>query len=122
MEFKNRLELAMQRSGMTAAELSRISGIREGAISSYRKGTYKATQSNLERLAEALHVTIPWLMGVAPDTIEIKEEPDTTMDDELLDAKLIRRLVELTPSEREKVDSFVQGLLAAREGAASPRG
>lgn len=56
------------------------------------------------------------------DTIEIKEEPDITMDDELLDAKLIRRLVELTPSELEKVDSFVQGLLAAREGAASPRG
>ena len=56
------------------------------------------------------------------DTIEIKEEPDTTMDDELLDAELIRRLVELTPSELEKVESFVQGLLAAREGAASPRG
>lgn len=117
MDFKDRLELAMQRSGITAAELSRVSGIREGAISSYRKGLYKATQSNLERLAEALHVSIPWLMGVVPDeedTIEINKEPDISMDDELLDAELIRRLVQLTPSELEKVDSFVQGLLAAR--------
>lgn len=125
MDFKDRLELAMQRSGITAAELSRVSGIREGAISSYRKGLYKATQSNLERLAEALHVSIPWLMGVVPDeedTIEINKEPDISMDDELLDAKLIRSLTKLTPSELEKVDSFVQGLLAARGGAAFPRG
>lgn len=117
MDFKDRLELAMLRSGMSAAELSRVSGIRESAICSYRKGLYKATQSNLERLAEALHVSIPWLMGVVPDdedTIEINKEPTTQLDDELLDLELIRRLTQLTPTELEKVDSFVQGLLAGR--------
>lgn len=117
MEFKDRLELAMKRRGMTAAELARASGVKEGPISRYRTGQYQAKQGNLERLAEALHVSIPWLMGVVPDeedTIEINKEPDISMDDELLDAELIRRLVQLTPSELEKVDSFVQGLLAAR--------
>lgn len=33
-----------------------------------------------------------------------------------LDMSLIKRLVQLTPDEMEKVDAFVQGLLASRQG------
>lgn len=33
-----------------------------------------------------------------------------------LDVSLIKRLVQLTPDEMEKVDAFVQGLLASRQG------
>ena len=61
--FKNRLNDAIATRKISAAELSRISGVNEGAISQYRKGAYKATQENLERLAKALNVSIPWLMG-----------------------------------------------------------
>ena len=38
----------------------------------------------------------------------------TVTDEELLDDELISRLCQLTPEEMEKVDAFVQGLLAAR--------
>lgn len=61
--FKNRLNTAIAAKGITAAELSKISGVNEGAISQYRKGAYKATQRNLEKLSIALGVPIPWLMG-----------------------------------------------------------
>lgn len=62
-EFKNRLNEAITIRKISAAELARIAKVNEGAISQYRKGKYKATQENLERLAKALNVSIPWLMG-----------------------------------------------------------
>lgn len=56
--FKDRLEEAMSMRNMTAADLSKITGIGEGAISQYRKGAYKATQRNLEKISSALSVPI----------------------------------------------------------------
>lgn len=64
-EFKDRLEEGLQMREMTPAELSKQTGIGEGAISQYRKGAYKASQRNLEKIAQALRVSIPWLMGVS---------------------------------------------------------
>lgn len=64
-EFKDRLEQALIMRDMKPAELARKTGIGEGAISQYRKGQYKATQRNLEKIANVLHVSIPWLMGVS---------------------------------------------------------
>lgn len=72
-EFKDRLNEALDMRNMTAAELSRLSGVNEGAISQYRKGSYKANQQSLEKIAKALNVSIPWLMGadVKSDVITI---------------------------------------------------
>lgn len=61
--FQERLEEALQNKNISPAELSRVSGVNEGAISQYRKGKYKATQPQLEKLSKALNVSIPWLMG-----------------------------------------------------------
>lgn len=62
-EFRDRLEEGLRLRDMSPAELSRRTGIGEGAISQYRKGAYKATQRNLEKIAEVLAVPIAWLMG-----------------------------------------------------------
>lgn len=48
------------------------------------------------------------LQGIKKDT------PTGNADERDLDASLIRRLVQLTPEEMEKVDAFVQGILASR--------
>lgn len=66
-EFKDRLESALAMRDMTPAELSRRTGIGEGAISQYRKGGYKASQRNLEKISKALRVSITYLMGVSED-------------------------------------------------------
>nr|DAX98289.1 MAG TPA: Repressor protein CI [Caudoviricetes sp.] len=63
--FQNRLNEALALRNMTAAELSRISGVNEGAISQYKRGKYKASQPNIEKIAKYLNVSIPWLMGVS---------------------------------------------------------
>lgn len=49
------------------------------------------------------------------DLIEDKENQPTETDGLTeLDCEIIGRLTQLTPEEMEKVDAFVQGLLAAR--------
>lgn len=68
-EFKDRLEEALTMRNMKPAELSKLTGIGEGAISQYRKGAYKATQRNLEKISKVLNVPVSWLMG-STDTLE----------------------------------------------------
>ena len=74
--FRDRLEMALTTSGLTAADLSRITGINEGAISQYRKGAYKASQRTLEKLASALSVSIPWLMGLDDNDLFANKYPE----------------------------------------------
>ena len=75
--FCDRLNEAIERAELSSAELSRRTGIGEGAISCYRNGTYKAGQKNVQKLAMALNVSIPWLMGLdvemAPSAHELKQ-------------------------------------------------
>lgn len=66
-DFKDRLEEALSIRNMKPSELSKRTGIGEGAISQYRKGAYKATQRNLEKISKALDFSIPWLMGITDD-------------------------------------------------------
>lgn len=63
--FQERLIEAMELRQISAAELSRVSGVNEGAISQYKKGKYKANQLSVEKLAKCLNVSIPWIMGVS---------------------------------------------------------
>ena len=76
-EFKDRLAEAMNIRDISAAELSRISGVNEGAVSQYRAGKYKASQRSLDKLARALNVSIPWLMGAdVPMDENIRSAPN----------------------------------------------
>ena len=65
--FAGRLNEALKMKDMLPAELHRITKISEAQISAYRKGAYKASQRNIEKLANALDVSIPWLMGLIDD-------------------------------------------------------
>lgn len=80
--FKDRLNEALSMRNMTAAELSRLSGIDEGTLSNYKKGKYEPKQRKLESLAIALNVSIAWLMGAdVPMEKEYKLVPPTVTDD-----------------------------------------
>lgn len=61
--FAERLQEALEIRGMKAVDLANKSGVPQSEISSYKSGRYAASQKNLQRLAEALDVSIPWLMG-----------------------------------------------------------
>lgn len=61
--FGERLKEALDKRNLSAAELSRRTGISEGMISQYKSGAYVAKQKKLELFSKALNVSIPWLMG-----------------------------------------------------------
>lgn len=61
--FSERLKQGLKEKGLKAADLSRMSGVSESIISNYRAGRFEASQVNLQKIAEAMDVSIPWLMG-----------------------------------------------------------
>jgi len=63
-EFKDRLVQAINYRRMSAAELSRRTGISESTISQYKSGYAKPKEKKLAILANALHVSPTWLMGL----------------------------------------------------------
>lgn len=61
--FASRLTEALQIRKMSAAELSRKTGVAEGTISSYKKGVYEAKQDRVLEFSRVLNVNPAWLMG-----------------------------------------------------------
>ena len=61
--FAERLDKALNLRKMKPADLARATGLTEGQISAYRKGTYEAKQKSIYLIAKALNVSEPWLMG-----------------------------------------------------------
>ena len=70
--IKNRLAEALRLRDMTAAELSRRSGIDKGSISNYLKGKFNPKQNAIGSMAKALNVSPAWLMGY-PVTLDGNE-------------------------------------------------
>ena len=61
--FQNRLNKAIALRGISAAELARMTNLSKAQISQYTNGIYIAKQVALYKLAVALDVSEPWLMG-----------------------------------------------------------
>jgi len=66
-KFASRLKIAIEKCDISAAELSRRTGIAKGTISNYLTGRYKAAQDNLYSLSKALNVSESWLAGYDED-------------------------------------------------------
>ena len=95
---KSRIREAMERKGMRQADLSKITGIDKGQISSYLSGKYVPKQDNIFLLAKALCVSEAWLMGY-----DHKSEADALKD-------MFEKLDEI---DRAKVESYIDWLLSA---------
>ena len=72
-EFQYRLQKAIAEKGITASELSRLSGVGKADISNYINGKYLAKADKVVKLAHALGVDPGWLMtGEEPVSDEYK--------------------------------------------------
>lgn len=76
----------------------------------WKRGKSQPNADQLQIVADILGTTPEYLTGET----DVKEKP--TLNEDELDKMLIALLKELTPEESVKAASFVQGLLAAREG------
>lgn len=73
--FATRLQEALDMNHMTAAELSRKTGISRGAISQYLSGTISAKADKVKAISQVLNVSPVWLMAFdVPTQEELDEE------------------------------------------------
>ena len=102
-----------KQKGISAEDLAEKIGMNRATYYRYESGDLKNLKfDKIQKIAEAL--------DVYPVDLVVWEEEKPVLNEDELDDELIRRLMLLTPEEIEKVDAFVQGILATRGAAASP--
>ena len=107
IEFMYRLRMAMQDKGLTASELSRLSGVGKSDISYYLKGKYVPKQDKCYMLAKALDVDPGWLMTGFGPSKEIYEALEALADEaenipQTKEAKIISGGIDKMPPERRE--------------------
>ena len=78
-------------------------------VSEWEAGKTKSFRNYLYVVSAKYNVSVEWRKGETDE-----KNPPVPEDERILDEELISRLVSLTPEEMQKVDAFVQGLLANR--------
>ena len=71
--FAKRLNAALEKNNMRPADLAEKTGIGKSAISQYMSGAFKPKQVRTEKIANALGVSVAYLMGYDEPAIEIEQ-------------------------------------------------
>lgn len=109
-KFVDRFNKRLSMINMSAAQLSRSTGISEAVISQYRSGKYEPKQDRLETFAIALNVSEAWLMGF---DVPMEREPfDKTKE---LNEKILFLLDKLSPEQKMLLIAQMKGIIAAAE-------
>lgn len=88
-------------------DVAALLGIDRTTYAKYESGASEPNYETLLKLAEIFGVSTDYILGR-------DEKKPAPISESELDAELIERLTHLTPEEKDKVDAFVQGLLASR--------
>lgn len=101
-------------------------GFKRSVVTRWKNGTVPR-QATLQKIAKYFDCSVEELTadGSFPHgyqallnaraELALEKAKKPAPDWDRLDAELVERLTALTPGERDKVDAFVQGLLASRE-------
>lgn len=109
-KFVDRFNKRLSMINMSAAQLSRSTGISEAVISQYRSGKYEPKQDRFETFAIALNVSEAWLMGF---DVPMEREPfDKTKE---LNEKILFLLDKLSPEQKMLLIAQMKGIIAAAE-------
>lgn len=111
--FKIRLKELRESKGMTQRDFAAEFGVSKGTVGMWESGAREPkTIDEINRIADYFGVSTDYLLGRK----EEKEKPiPEGGDGPTLDKRLVDRLVQLTPAELEKVEAFVQGMIAERK-------
>lgn len=68
-KFTDRLKAARERRGLSQTDLAKLTGLQPSAVSHFETGNRAPSFDNLKRLADALGVSIDYLLGrsASPD-------------------------------------------------------
>ena len=124
-KFAKRFDDILYEKRMTAADISKKTGISEASMSKYRKGIHIPQGQNLKSIADALNVSVDYLLGSdgSMTTEEMKgvvfnfdaKNPDSvpSIDSPVLDYELniIEKLPMLTDEAKQLISLTVDALV-----------
>lgn len=116
MTISERIFERLEQLDMTQKELSKRTGIKETAISEWRKKKTNPSSEKIMPICEALNVTPEWLLSGIDAAGSRKDHMDyfiVNKDTEI--GKLISCYNELDPSFRERVMGYAQAFNSLRE-------
>lgn len=120
-----RMKATMEKLDISAAELSRRTGIRSSSISDYLTGKYAPKQDKIDLIAEALGVSPVWLMGwddenglknamrffdATPEPDDVEEELPV-LDDPEIRALARKDNVKSNPEKTKKLKQLIKIML-----------
>lgn len=114
-----RLRTALDKSGKKQADLVRETGLDRGSISSYLAGKYEPKQKAVYKLAQALDVSEPWLLGYNVPMERTQEQKKTDQLAKLVGRMrkdpaffgVVEKLARVSPEQQETLDRLLSGLL-----------
>lgn len=112
-----RLKMLRTQRGLTQTQVGDVIGVSCVTIARYEAGDREPSNAKIKALADFFGVTVDYLMGRDNQPKSTKKEPIQV--DELL-VRNAQMLTQLSPQEWQRVQDFVQGLVAARTAKDSP--
>lgn len=106
--------LRSQHGNISINRLEKECGLTRGSMAKW--DDHAPSADKIIKVANYFGISPGELMGAPAIPPEGAKKALTKTGERELDMSLIKRLVQLTPDEMEKVDAFVQGLLASRQG------
>lgn len=91
-------------------------GVAAPSVSHWESGKTQPTPDNLRRLASLFNVSVDYLLGednATPEALPETKKPAAQSSE--LDDALVSMLMDLSPSEVQRVLDFVEGMKAARK-------
>ena len=129
VNFYNNFISLCNQVGKTPSRVAMEIGLSKPTVNRWKNGS-SPTDATAMKIAEYFGVSIQDLIGKASiddlayevcrdlglveSPFKNEKKPSADNSEELLNNEIIERLISLTPAELEKVDAFVQGLLASR--------
>ena len=99
--IKDRLNEALKLRGMSAAELSKKSGLAKSSVSRYLTGENVPRSIAIGKMATALNVSPAWILGY-----------NLTIDGKEIEIDMDK----LTDGNKEKLIAYYQGLIDSQKG------
>lgn len=106
--------LRSQHGNISINRLEKECGLTRGSMAKW--DDHAPSADKIIKVANYFGISPGELMGAPSIPPQDAKKAPTETSERKLDMSLIKRLVQLTPDEMEKVDAFVQGLLASRQG------
>lgn len=107
--FSERFNESMEASDLTAADVSRRTGISKAMISRYKNGLYIPQRESLEKLAALFGVSLNWLIG--DSDIMVPANKGGKIEVVAAEYELIKSYRKLSRANKALAEDFVTFLL-----------